>query len=97
MFDYNNKKGWGGEDGDFYERVQAQRTIVREREPGLIHLYHKKGCLKGKDVFTDQQINECNWSRDGEEGSELGKRLLKKYKVQHGLIKPPATKPIWQA
>jgi hypothetical protein len=41
--------GWGGEDGNFYTLVKAQRNIVREEEPGLIHTWHGKKCRPGKD------------------------------------------------
>jgi hypothetical protein len=39
-------KGWGGEDNEFFERVQrdASVTAVREQEKGLVHLWHDKVC-----------------------------------------------------
>jgi len=95
-------QGWGGEDGDFYNRVKAHRQVVRFRETGLIHLWHPKFCTKGVTVFTDTQINECNWSRDGEKGSEWGRRLLDKWLLQHGwddqgVTRRIATPQLWRA
>lgn len=76
-------QGWGGEDGDFYNRVAAERTIVRNRDTGLVHLWHPKVCTRGVTVFTDLQVEECHMSREGEEGSELGRQLLKKWFTQN--------------
>jgi chondroitin sulfate synthase len=38
--------GWGGEDNEFHERVKRDpdMTIVREKERGLIHVWHDKNC-----------------------------------------------------
>ena len=40
--------GWGGEDNEFYMRMQATpgMTVVREREPGLVHVWHDKNCTQ---------------------------------------------------
>jgi len=78
-----NNKGWGGEDGDFYDRVKEKRKIVRYREKGLIHLWHPKSCLPNVTVFTDRQLQACKASRQGEAGSELGRKMLEKWFVQH--------------
>ena len=88
--------GWGGEDGDFYDRVKEQRKIIRYREPGLVHTWHPKMCTPGVTVFTETQINECNWSRDGEKGSDLARKLVDKWFTQHQ-PDPVIGKPIWQA
>ncbi|CAB9515287.1 Chondroitin sulfate synthase 1 [Seminavis robusta] len=76
-------KGWGGEDTDFYHRVKQQRKVIRMREKGLIHVWHPKMCTRGVTVFTDQQVDECNYSRKGEIGSELGRELMVKWNTQH--------------
>ena len=46
--------GWGGEDNEFYERVKRDPNmkIIREKERGLIHVWHNKNC---SDVVTNPQ------------------------------------------
>ena len=84
--------------------------MIRNRETGLVHLWHPKQCTKGVTVFTDIQVEECHGSRYGEQGSELGRALLEKWLIQHPDQReideaPEAVKdatgnvgkPIWQA
>jgi hypothetical protein len=43
--------GWGGEDNDFYARVQARNmVVVRESEHDLVHVWHSKYCELGSFV-----------------------------------------------
>jgi hypothetical protein len=40
--------GWGGEDNEFYDRVKRDpsMSVVRDRERGLVHLWHDKNCSR---------------------------------------------------
>jgi hypothetical protein len=55
--------GWGGEDNDLYHRVRRDpnMTIVRKKEPGLIHAWHDKNCTEiAKDT---KKYDDCQGSR----------------------------------
>ena len=45
--------GWGEEDKDMHRRVtlMTNATVVREREPGLVHQWHAKTCEVGTFVI----------------------------------------------
>jgi hypothetical protein len=53
-------------------------------------------CTPGVTVFTETQINECNWTRDGEKGTLLVQGLVDKWITQNE-PEPVKKKPIWQA
>jgi hypothetical protein len=47
--------GWGGEDNDFYARVQARNMVVRrQNEHDLVHVWHPKYCELGS--FVSQKM-----------------------------------------
>ena len=75
-------RGWGGEDGDYYQHVRHQLSkhrIARHNEPGLIHQWHPKTCHMGVDVMNDQQWKDCQGAKLGQMGSSLGQQLLQSY------------------
>lgn len=55
--------GWGGEDNEFYERVKGgfNMSIVREKEPGLVHVWHDKNC--SEIIQNPQKRFSCLGSR----------------------------------
>ncbi|MDA7838719.1 galactosyltransferase-related protein [bacterium] len=69
-------KGWGGEDNDFFTRVNTNKDIhiIREKEPGLIHHYHAKDCAKL--VKTPAKFRACIGSRATYSSSNIGWMLL---------------------
>jgi hypothetical protein len=44
--------GWGGEDNDFFGRMKTRYHIIRARDAGLIHLWHKESCDATKPSCT---------------------------------------------
>jgi hypothetical protein len=43
---------WGGEDNDFFGRMKTKLHIIRARDAGLIHLWHKESCDATKPSCT---------------------------------------------
>jgi len=79
-------KGWGGEDGNFYNYVSSTLTkyrVVRENEPGLIHLWHPKTCRMGVDVMDDTQWKDCQGAKLNQMGSEWGMKLLNEHIIMN--------------
>ena len=75
-------RGWGGEDGNFYQMVGSALTqyrVTRTEEPGLIHKWHPKFCRMGVDVFSEEQWKDCQGARLGQMGSDLGFQLTVKH------------------
>jgi hypothetical protein len=68
-------RGWGGEDKAFFMMIWQHRRLMRRHETGLIHVWHDKSCVMGKDVFTQWQMKTCRGSRRRVQGSKLGNRL----------------------
>ena len=42
----------GGEDNDFFGRMKKKLHIIRARDAGLIHLWHKESCDSTKPSCT---------------------------------------------
>ena len=78
-FRFNERhQGWGHEDNDFYTLVLDElETVYRHRDFGLIHQWHPKNCVMGKDLITPEQLIDCVNSKNAMEGSELGLELKK--------------------
>jgi hypothetical protein len=60
--------GWGGEDNEFFMRLQKDRHIVRMQDKGLTHLWHAKNC----DSVDKSRYIACVGSSSTTEGSPLG-------------------------
>ena len=43
---------WGGEDNDWFGRMKKNLHIIRARDAGLIHLWHKESCDSTKPSCT---------------------------------------------
>jgi hypothetical protein len=72
-------KGWGGEDVDFYFLIGKHRRLLRRHETGLVHVWHDKPCVTGKDAFKKKQMKACEQLRSNYQGSELGIQLERNY------------------
>lgn len=64
----------GGEDNDFFAKVQDKLHIIRLHETGLTHVWHPKHCNRGGFV-KDKYLRECIASMSHFEGSQLGMYL----------------------
>jgi hypothetical protein len=69
-------QGWGGEDQAFFFLIWQHRRLLRRHETGLVHVWHDKSCVMGKDVFTKTQMKSCESVRKQLQGSELGRKVL---------------------
>ena len=72
--------GWGGEDVSYYRRVimgyqnQTSLNAIRWNEVGLVHFWHPKYCIVGRDVSKEKR-HACQESRAGLEGEKVGRHL----------------------
>jgi hypothetical protein len=72
-------QGWGGEDKAFFFMIWQHRRLIRRHETGLVHVWHDKSCVMGKDVFTKEQMEDCGTVRKtDQQGSKLGIKLLER-------------------
>lgn len=70
----SNFTGWGGEDKEFFWRVRKQAKVIREIEPGLMHIWHEKDC---RSIVTSQeQYIPCIASKSTYMASKLGLYLM---------------------
>jgi hypothetical protein len=77
LFRFNTTfQGWGGEDVDFFFLIWQHRRLLRRYETGLVHVWHDKSCVMGKDVFTKKEMKDCGFVREQLQGSELGRKVL---------------------
>lgn len=65
-------EGWGGEDKQFHQQMlDANITVIRSRDKGLIHVWHNKNCESSS--FVGEEYKErCKNSRGMMEGSFFG-------------------------
>jgi hypothetical protein len=73
-------QGWGKEDGDFFTRVLAMRkprrmNVLRWKETGLVHIWHPKYCIVGRDVIDTDMQDICMMVRKDNEGSATAAHL----------------------
>jgi len=84
-------EGWGGEDVDYFLRVNSVRRIVRRQEPGLHHMWHHKLCRKGEEIHSDINLRNCKASKSKNDGSELGRELLKRERIRQDILEGKTT------
>lgn len=68
-FALNEKfEGWGEEDRDFFLRVQKHMKIVRIKDYGFQHIWHKQRC---ENAMNEKTKTSCELSRIENWGSKL--------------------------